>query len=160
MPSKRLRRKVRGVRGQGLAEYGLILALVAIVVIVVLSLVGMAVNRGLGLVLGSLGGQKNDPSAASSETDAIDIAQASCYIVTASNETQIIISLNTSPNIDVADLTISTPNGTLTEPITGSPTAYSQTTTISGIDPANCPLTVVVQSKRATAVKPVSVATF
>jgi Flp pilus assembly pilin Flp len=44
----------RSYRGQGLAEYALIIALVAIVVVAIGLVLGLAVQRGFGLVTGAL----------------------------------------------------------------------------------------------------------
>jgi Flp pilus assembly pilin Flp len=58
MREKKLRRK-RSAAGQGLGEYALILALVAIAVIVIIGLVGQAVQRGYG-VIGAVLGAKHE----------------------------------------------------------------------------------------------------
>jgi Flp pilus assembly pilin Flp len=50
-------------KGQGLTEYAIIIALVAIVCVIILGLVGLAVNRNYGLVAGALGAKKEIRSA-------------------------------------------------------------------------------------------------
>src|SRR5258708_32696339 len=54
MSGKRIRKLQQG---QGLVEYGLILVLVALVVIVAAFLVGQATQRIYGIILGSTGGK-------------------------------------------------------------------------------------------------------
>jgi Flp pilus assembly pilin Flp len=46
-------------KGQGLVEYAVIIALVAIVCVIILGLVGLAVTRNYGLIAGALGAKKD-----------------------------------------------------------------------------------------------------
>jgi Flp pilus assembly pilin Flp len=55
MQKNRNLKKLVSERGQGLVEYALILALVAVASIVILALLGPAVQRVLGIVTGALG---------------------------------------------------------------------------------------------------------
>jgi Flp pilus assembly pilin Flp len=57
MVEKKLRCK-RSAVGQGLGEYALILALVAIAVIVIVGLLGQAVQRGYGVIGAVLGAKQ------------------------------------------------------------------------------------------------------
>ena len=48
--------RFRSEAGQALAEYGLILALIAVVCLVALGAIGLAISGHLGTVAGALGG--------------------------------------------------------------------------------------------------------
>jgi Flp pilus assembly pilin Flp len=67
---------IRSQSGQGLAEYALIIFIVAISAIVILSLLGVAVQRVYGLITASLGGK-----AEASGAEIIHITGADCYVI-------------------------------------------------------------------------------
>jgi Flp pilus assembly pilin Flp len=66
----------RPQQGQGLIEYALILALVAVAAIVILGAVGVAVQRVIGLTAGALGAHKNSQVA-----QVINITAADCFVI-------------------------------------------------------------------------------
>jgi pilus assembly protein Flp/PilA len=96
--------KRRGSResGQGLVEYALILALVAIVVVAVASVLGPALQRVYGVITASLGG-KYDTIA---PQHSIKIVTAQCIAVQSANLTGLWVVGETDE--DVANLTGST----------------------------------------------------
>jgi Flp pilus assembly pilin Flp len=162
----------RAQNGQGLVEYALIIVLVALVAIIILSLLGMAISRGLGIVAAALGAKHNSTVASGS---AVEIQQAECHIVPLNStqgglcpggdwcgKTVLRILGMTSPNIALSDLNISTDRG-FADTITtnnGTPNSFLYQKIIA--DPADssaCPLSVVVQSQSAkvTSLMPIQV---
>src|SRR5258706_16484837 len=145
--------------GQGLVEYALILALVAVVVIVVAFVLGQAVQHLYGIVGGALGAKYN-----TSGQHAIEITGAQCIAVQSTHQTGLWVVGFT--NEDLTSLTGSTeqavgtglqnlpspldpngPNGFKFHPL------LSQT----AADLSLCPRSVVIQSTNgAIALSPVS----
>lgn len=77
------KRTPRGVRGQGLVEYALIVVLVAIVAIPILYLGGLAVQRIFGLVNGGLG---ETVAASGSGGGTINITESFCTALEATED--------------------------------------------------------------------------
>ncbi len=148
--------------GQGLVEYALILALVAVVVIAVAFVLGAAVQRVYGIIAGALGAQYNTVG-----DHAIEITTAQCIAVQSSNQTGLWVVGNT--NEDVANLTGSTEQavgtgiGGLPSPVhkddnnTPNIFVFSPMLTENAADLSVCPKSVVIQGKDgAIAVSPVT----
>jgi pilus assembly protein Flp/PilA len=160
-------------RGQGLVEYALILALVAVVVIVVGAVLGNAVQRVYAVIAGTLG-TKYDTVGEHS----IVIETAACYTMhnwcKAPDDTD-----GTQPKVDCTGLVV---NGTTKENVAKltASTEQSVGTTVGGVplaveengdggfkfypilsytyDAGVCPRAVVVQSTSgAIAISPVTV---
>src|SRR5271166_1998374 len=149
------------LRGQGLAEYALTIALVGLAAMAILFVVGMAVSRVYGLVAGSMGGQTDYTDPVTQNTDdSIAIESADCYIDSAGTtppNTQIDISIDSGSGVKANDITVSTPGGFLTTALQGGGNAWSQDTIYNSDDPSLCPITVVVQTLHHTAVRTVTI---
>ncbi|MBX3066140.1 MAG: hypothetical protein U0528_07315 [Anaerolineae bacterium] len=87
--------RLRSARGQGLAEYALILALVALAVIAIGLLLGLATQRNYGLVAGALGAHKEETGA-----QEIRIEQARCIAVPDVNQTGMFVTGFTNVPLD------------------------------------------------------------
>ncbi len=146
-------------RGQGLVEYALILALVALVVIVAAFLLGRATQRVYGVIGGAMGAKYNSVG-----QHALEITTAECIAVQSPPETGLwVVGLT---NEDVANLTGSTNlavgtgiGGALSPVETNGPGGFKfhplllETSADLGI----CPTSVVIQVKDGTiAVSPIS----
>jgi Flp pilus assembly pilin Flp len=146
--------------GQGLVEYALILALVAIIAIPVMYLIGLGVSRVYGIVGGALGFNHSDH-----RQHYIDITQPALCIASQSQQlTGLWITGDTDENL--ADLTGST-NLAVGTGLNGAPFAIQPNSVPSGA-PAGatgfvfnpllatglhlnvCPISVVVQAKDGT----------
>jgi hypothetical protein len=149
----------RQTRGQALPEYALTIVLVAVVVIVAAALVGLAVQRVYGVILGSLGAKKGDAGV-------IDITLAECITSQSpSPHTDLWITGPTSE--DVANLTGSTGQMVGTDTQGNSAPVQLQSAGIflwnpnissTDADSSTCPTAVVIQSTTgAIAVSPVTV---
>jgi len=82
LQNRTLKRLPRGVRGQGLVEYALILVLVAVVAIPVLYLGGLAIQRIFGLVNGGVGATVSAPASGGE----VVIESATCLADISNNE--------------------------------------------------------------------------
>jgi Flp pilus assembly pilin Flp len=158
--------------GQGLVEYALILAIVAIGAILILKLLGLAVERIFGITTASLGGK-----AQSAGAEIINITGADCYVISvgssyaggafaATGYTGYFLKVDTNVPFDQLYTA-----GTEQDPMMGifspqteivAPPAISHITFSKDIAPfadgGLCPRTSVVQSLRgAIAVGPVNV---
>lgn len=136
--------------GQGLAEYAIIIALVAIVSAVILGLVGWAVQQNYGVITGALGGKKEVHSA-SNFLYFDPNAGAQCGYRGASGQTGLLIQFYT--DINIGTLTVRTDTGFQTniQPGTGGAANYYQVTAqIGGMGnhPEMCPHSVVIQSSK------------
>ncbi len=146
----------RAQRGQGLAEYALLLILVAVVVIVAVFGVGLGVQRVYGIVVGALGTHHD---AVGDET--ITIASPVCWVVSAAKappngQTGLYITFST--NVSLSDLTGST-NLAVGGPIGGTPPSAEYQPLLGSVaDEGLCPKSVVIQSKKgAIAASPVQI---
>ncbi len=146
-------------RGQGLVEYALILALVAVVVIAVAFLLGQATQRVYGVIGGAVGITYNSVG-----QHAIEITTAECIAEQASNLTGLWVVGIT--NEDVANLTGST-NLAVGTGIDGAPSPveingpngfkFHPLLLEHGTDLSVCPVSVVIQAKDgAIAISPVT----
>jgi hypothetical protein len=151
-------RNLRGAQGQGLAEYALIVALVALVVGVSAFSIGFVTERVFGVVAGVLGAKHN-----SSGAHVIEITSATCigqqspamtglvvFGITDSGLDQLQVSTDvaitglTSTSLPISSTDI--PNGFLINPIVSST-----------LDMAACPHSIVIQTADgSTAVSPVA----
>lgn len=145
--------------GQGLVEYALILALVAIVVIGIAFVLGQAVQRLYGIVGGALGAKYNTGG-----QHAIEITSAQCIAVQSAHETGLYVVGLT--NEDLNNLTGSTEQavgtglGHLPSPVDpNGPDGFKFHPLLSptAADLSLCPRSVVIQSTDgAIALSPVS----
>lgn len=87
--------KIRRQNGQGLVEYSLTLALVAIVVVVALFAVGLVLTRIFGVTAAGLGSAQD-----STVGDQIAITSCQCYVVPSLNVTAVRIEGTTNLSID------------------------------------------------------------
>ncbi len=160
MTPRRLRKYQRG---QGLIEYALILILVAVVVIAVAGLVGLAVQRLYGLVAGALGTKYDTVGHLT-----IDAPGARCWHMSPTSDYPqgfIGIDLHGITDIPFADLTYSTEGSVGTDldgkdaSVEGNPSApnYKVQYILSKTPPFTCPRVVVIQAKSgAIAISPVT----
>ena len=154
-----------GERGQGLAEYALILVLVAIVVIVAAASVGLAVQRLYGVVAGALGAKHDTVGHLVIES------AAQCWIMPPAPPTYptgfVGINLTGTTDIPFADLTYST-EGSVGTTADGSPVLVQGNPVLPNFivnailapspDASKCPQSVVIQAKTgAIAISPVTV---
>ncbi|MCC7450366.1 MAG: hypothetical protein IT324_23305 [Anaerolineae bacterium] len=148
-------------RGQGLVEYALILALVAVVVVVILFFVGTGVQRTFGVIAAALGVQYNSVGQHS-----IEITTAQCIAVLPDGPTGLWVLGNTDEN--VANLTGSTEqavgmdmDGAPSPVEENPPNGFKFYPTLSHTaDLSACPKAVVIQAKDGTiAVSPVTATT-
>ncbi|MEP7288293.1 MAG: hypothetical protein ABI947_21285 [Chloroflexota bacterium] len=159
----------RRKQGQSLIEYALLLALVAVISIGVIGLVGPAVNRGLGVVVGDLHGSKNaagNPSAGS--TDVIYVSRVSGYspaapigsavCTTTGSKTIIKVKIVSSSDITRQDFLFSFDNQIIPSNVVGSG-SWTATLTLSTTtaDTSLCPGSLVLTAKKAIAIVPVVV---
>ncbi len=155
-----LKQKRDREHGQGLVEYALILALVALVVIVGAYLLGQAVQRVYGVITGALGAKYDTIGARS-----IVIESAQCFAVQSTHQTGLYV-LGTIAGEDVANLTGSTEQavgtglGGLSSPVEANGDfgfKFHPLLSPSAADLSLCPRAVVIQSKDgAIAVSPVT----
>ena len=157
-----LAREHRGERGQGLAEYALTIALVALVVIVAAFAIGLAVQRVYGVVAGALG-VKHDTHG----THTLVIESANCFASTSANQTGLWVTGTTDENF--SDLTGSTEQAVGTgvngqsypiEPNAGG-FLWRPLLATNKADTSLCPTSVVIQAKDgAIAVSPLTTASL
>ncbi len=149
----------RGQSGQSLVEYALILVLVAIVAIVALFAVGLATQKGFGLVVGALG-QKKDAAGAI----VIDLAQ--CGVMPGMTGLRV----EGTTSYDASQLTVSSTIPTVLDTsynpiplssllVTGGPGPFVWSAPFAmTADLGLCPPSIVIQSKDgAIAVSPLEV---
>lgn len=143
-------------RGQGFVEYALVLVIVALVVIVIVGLLGMALQRSYGVVAGLLGAKHNTEHV-------IEIVTAQCIAIQSENLTGLWVIGNTTE--DVSKLTGSTEQavGTgmtgLESPVeTNGPNGFKFHPLLAHTaDLSVCPKSVVIQAANgAIAVSPVT----
>ncbi len=152
-------------QGQGLVEYALILVLVAIVVVAVAGLVGLAVQRVYGVVAGALHTKYDTVGHLVIES------AAQCWIMPPAPPGYpagfVGINLTGTTDIPFADLTYSTDasvgttvDGSLVH-IEGNPSPPNfkvNAILAASPDPGKCPRSVVIQAKSgAIAISPVTV---
>lgn len=148
--------------GQGLVEYALILALAALVVIGVGALMGMAVQRIYGIVIGALG--TNAPAAGGS----IEITEAICHVVEYQDRMGLVITGTNSSDLSgslVGSTNYSYKNARAE--INNSVTTVSQTSLTTfewrpkiieaGVSSSLCPVSIVIQSGTRVAAAPVTI---
>jgi Flp pilus assembly pilin Flp len=142
-------------KGQGLVEYALILALVALVVIAVTFLIGLSVQRVYGLVVGALG-INHGSSALNIESS----PPPACYLVGSTTN----IYLKGYTNQQFSELTFSTnltynsdASGTAITPIRAAPGnsgtsgAFEVGYQLAPVrDRTKCPTTAVIQAQDGT----------
>ncbi|GEM_PF-6800498 len=134
--------KRRSQRGQGLVEYALILALVAVVAIVILGVLGWVVQGGLGLVLGGL--QAPGSSVASS-------SHLSLLSVQCESGNRIVVDFSTDLPLNELTLRNDAPDWYWT----GYPTS---THIDMGIPGLSCPRSVIIQHQKTGAISAAGVA--
>jgi len=127
-------------QGQSAAEYALIIALVAVVVIVVAFLVGLGAQRIYGLVAGALGTHYDTHG-----NHTIEITSAQCISVAGIKQTGLWVVGNTDEAI--ADLTGSTELGLSPVSANGGGFLYHPMIDANNADPTKCPVSVVIQGK-------------
>ncbi len=149
-------RTQRSESGQSLAEYALILVLVAVVAIVALFAIGLATQRDLGIVTGSLGARKSSGS--------LTITDAECAIQTSgdgSPQTSIyVIGTTTIPtgnlrgsadvNKGIAVSQVKNLMETSVFDTGGGTFRWNPTISDKAADFSLCPQAVVIQSKDGT----------
>ncbi len=147
----------RSVRGQGLAEYALIIALAALVTIIAIGLVSLAVQRGFGVVGGALGAKKGQGEGGG-QTLVIDTDQLPrCGYLPSQNSTGLYAQFYSS--VDPSQVLVSTDTGIMgsvdhaagSETETCSPSspcllAVIQMLKINAHDDSVCPHSIVVQT--------------
>lgn len=151
------------LKGQGVVEYALLLALVALAAVIVLGILGRAIQGGIGVVAGSLGGTQD----AHEETGTIEILNAQCFAVQSQHLTGLWITGITT--LSVAELTAGTNLGMgtgmdgLPSPVTAgdAPGTFRFNPLISNTraDVGLCPKGAVVQGQGLIAVAPVAAET-
>ncbi|MBE2196675.1 MAG: hypothetical protein IAE83_21070 [Anaerolinea sp.] len=147
-------------KAQGMVEYALLLALVALAAVIILSILGRAIQGGIGVVTGSLGGSHD----ANEEKGAIEILTAQCFAVQSQHLTGLWITGITTHS--VAELTAGTNLGMgtgmdgLPSPVTAgdAPGTFRFNPLISNTraDVGLCPKGAVVQGQGLIAVAPVA----
>ncbi len=131
--------KHRVQHGQSMVEYALILALVALVAIVILSLVGWSAQGATGLVVGALKG----PGGKVSSSSSLVILSVKCQA-----GVKIVIDLYLGPEASPSDLYLR--NDAPDWAWDGSPSSIP---IVSGLAPNySCPRTVVVQHRKSGAI--------
>jgi Flp pilus assembly pilin Flp len=140
MVEKKLRRK-RSAVGQGLGEYALILALVAIAVIVIVGLLGQAVQRGYGVIGAVLGVKQETAGVLSFDPNWLPqcgrvVGQGTGFY------TEIL-----TPITDLSQITASTDTGFIfgLEPIAGGFKIYQKLTPGDTEELGLCPHGLVIQ---------------
>ena len=140
-------------RGQGLPEYALIIALVAIVGIVILGVVGLAATRNFGLIAGALGAKKDvyQPTADYYIyfNEAGDNNPPEC----GKSSGNTLLYAQITSNIDPAYLSATTENANIGVTVATNTSAVAPigNLLISSVLPADtpCPLSLVIQSDKA-----------
>lgn len=146
----------RSHRGQGLAEYALIIALVAIVVVAIGLVLGLAVQRGFGLVVGGL--QNN----ASTDSGKLLIEKAYCAV----SSTQTGMWVTGLTTIPLSDLEVETNQSSANKALkasdgtyrifppeeNGSAGTFKWNPTIHDSQPnlSYCPTTIFIRNKRGS----------
>ncbi len=143
----------RAGRGQGLVEYALILALVAIVVVVIISLVGFGLRRNFGLLGGIFGAKYNDTASATGTQ--ITITEAHCYASVPQGKVGLWI-LGTVDGAPASDL-VGITERDLTSVVEADGGGFKYNPLIAdSLDLSLCPKSVVIQAKDgATAFAPI-----
>jgi Flp pilus assembly pilin Flp len=132
-----MRRKSQ--QGQGMVEYALLLALVAVVAIGILSLVGYAAQGTMGLAVGALRG-----TGTGSGSSFLRITSVKCQ-----PGVKIVVDMIADATISASDLTLR--NNAADWFWQGVPSSTSQI--ISGLGPNySCPTSVVVQHRKSASI--------
>lgn len=126
--------------GQSAAEYALIIALAAFLVIVVAFLMGLGVQRVYGLVAGALGAHYDTHG-----NHTIEITSAQCISAAGINQTGLWVTGNT--NEAVTDLTGSTELGLSPVSADAGGFLYHPMIDSNHADASKCPVSVVIQGK-------------
>lgn len=159
---RQVKHKRRAARGQGLVEYALTLALVGLVSMAALFAFGLAVQRILGVLAGSMGGT------ASAGTTLIEITRAECQVDIYRDLLGYFIEGNT--DVDPSALTLRTNFGDgvnragqalILEP--NGPGKFKLTRVETGVpvDASSCPTGIAIQSPDGSiAVSPMRVRVF
>ncbi len=150
--------KKHSQRGQSAVEYAILIALVAIVVIAIVFGIGLAVERGFGIIVGALGAKRD-----ATGQNVIEITTAQCIGSQTQNLTGLWVVGNT--NIDISTLTGST-NLAIGTGLGGAPFQIQPNGAngfkfnpllANGVDLTVCPKSVVIQAQDGTeAVSPVT----
>jgi Flp pilus assembly pilin Flp len=145
--NQRNKRNKRGQSGQGLVEYALILALVALVVIISLTLMRLSTMRGIGQVTAALGGQRSGDDSAGFNISFDPNQPPQCGYLQGVNKTG--ISVRGSTNVPLSDIVATTENSNqilgLMPDGTNRFAAY--TILADGRDHSVCPKGIVIQTK-------------
>ncbi len=155
--------KRRAARGQGLAEYALILSLVGIVSIAALFALGLLIQRTLGVLGGSMGTKWE-----SGGVTAIEITRAECQVDIYRDILGYYIQGNT--NVDPATLILRTNFGDgvnrqgqalLLEPDGAGKFKLERVETDVPVEAGNCPTGIAIQSPDGSiAISPMRVRVF
>jgi Flp pilus assembly pilin Flp len=154
--------KLKLRKAQGLVEYALILALVALVAIGILFLVGGGVQKVYAMITAGLGAAINKTDTAPTGSgDYIYISHAECWVVTGSHtQTGLWVTGWTSSSIDPSSVAFYTDNG-LQSTINVNPAVGSENfaanpdlgASLGGVaDESLCPHTIVVQHFKPNAI--------
>lgn len=127
-------------KGQSIAEYVLLLALVAIVAVAILFGVGLATQRIYGLIEGAFGVHFD-----THDKHIVEITSAQCISVASIHQTGLWVVGNTDE--DIADLTGSTEFGLSEVSANGSGFLYHPMIDANAADVTKCPESVVIQAK-------------
>jgi len=156
--------KRRAGRGQGLAEYALTLALVGIVSMAALFALGLVIQRTLGVLVGSVGGNVSDTEGAIT----IEITRAECQVDIYRDLLGYFIEGNS--NADPATLLLRTNFGDgvnragqalLLEPNGVGRFKLERLETGVPVEPGNCPTGIAIQAPDGSiAASPVRVRVF
>jgi Flp pilus assembly pilin Flp len=152
-PQKKFLRKRASTRGQGLVEYALIIALVAIVSIVTLAVIGPAAQRIFGLVTGALGTRANTSSLVT-----FDVNQHARCGYLAGTGTGFYMQFYAT--VPASQLQISTDNNVVLTLAadSGLPGRYVLSQLLdSGDNTGKCPRSVVIQSGKEVLLTPVEI---
>ncbi len=129
--------KRRTQRGQGLAEYALIIVLVAILVIGVASALGFGIQRVYGLVAGALGAHYD-----THKQHTIVINSAQCISLASVNQTGLWVIGSTDENL--GDVTGSSEFGGSPVSANGAGFNYHPMIDANHADVTECPASVVI----------------
>ena len=140
----------RSRKGQGLAEYAVVIALVALVCIIIIGLVGLAATRNYGLVAGALGAKKQID--APQNFIRFDNNPPQCGLNPVSRKIQIyaqFFSDITQADVDSHQLTVATDTGLIPDIVANDPLAPpgvgNWTANKTLLDGQPCPTSLVIQ---------------
>lgn len=152
-----------GARGQGLVEYALIVALVAVVAVIILAWVGSAVSRVNGVICGALGCKHLVDTDSQSYLAFDPNQEPTCGYVSMGNG--VYLTAQFWARMPRGEFTVSTDTGFLEDADIRAGMAYQYNITkliaAGSSDTSGCPHSIVLQSSPAagnlTAVHPVRI---